>query len=224
MKICGIIAAGGTSQRFGANKLELELSGKSVLAWSQTLLLTHPQVSYVVTVSSEIELAQKIGIKSEFMGYAKAGATRQESVRNALMKLPESDIVLIHDGARPFATARMIDELIKCSTEAACVIPVIPCTSAIKISEMNVVTGHVKGKYMLAQTPQLVWTDPLRLAFDRFGDRLDEFPDESSMMSELGVHVKTIPGASANIKITTPDDEVVAKAIAGSLFRQAQRE
>jgi 2-C-methyl-D-erythritol 4-phosphate cytidylyltransferase len=44
------------------------------------------------------------------------------------------------------------------------------------------------------------------------------------MMSELGVHVKTIPGASAHIKITTPDDEVVAKAIAGSLFRQAQRE
>lgn len=219
MKVCGIIAAGGSSQRFGANKLALEIAGKTVLEWSQYLLLSHPKVTHVITASNDVEEAQKLGMKSEHLVYIKGGNTRQESIRNAFMQLPDCDVVLVHDGARPFASARMIDELLLKSTEAACVIPVIPCTSALKTSNMDTIERHIGGKYVLAQTPQLVWYEPMKLAFEKFASRLEDFPDESSMIAELGTHVKLVPGSSSNIKITTKDDETLARALANYLFR-----
>lgn len=222
MKVCGIIAAGGSSQRFGTDKLALEIAGKTVLEWSQYLLLSHPKISHVITASNDVDEAQKIGMKSEHLTYTKGGNTRQESIRNAFLELPECDIVLVHDGARPFASARMVDELLLKSTEAACVIPVIPCTSALKTAEMDTIDRHISGKYVLAQTPQLVWREPMKLAFEKFGSRLGDFPDESSMIAELGAHVKLIPGSSSNIKITTRDDETLARALAAYLFKPAR--
>ena len=189
------------------------------MSWSQKLLLTHPKVSHVVTVALDIDYAQKIGLKSEFMTYVKGGQIRQESIRNGFLAMPECDIVLVHDGARPFASIKIVDQLIERASEAACLIPVISNTSALKSVESGVVTGHQNGKYMLAQTPQLVWYQPLKLAFEKFSDRLDQFPDESSMIAELGLHVVTVAGSPANIKITHPDDETVARALASVLLQ-----
>lgn len=219
MRIGAIIAAGGTSQRFGTDKLAIVLNGKSVLAWSQNAILKHPKVEKVVTVCSNVDYYSKIGMKSQSMSYVQGGSVRQESVNNGLKMLEGFDVILVHDGARPFLSQRIIDDLIEAADQAACVIPVIPCTSALKSVQSGFVTQHVNQKYMLAQTPQLVWSEPLRLTFERFGDKLGDFPDESSMIAELGLHVKTVPGSSANIKITNPDDEVIARALSMELLR-----
>lgn len=219
MKIGAIIAAGGTSQRFGTDKLALVLNGKSVLAWSQNALLKHEKIENVVTVCSDVEYYSKIGIKSQYMSYVPGGAVRQESVKQGFGMLDDCDVVLVHDGARPFLSQGIIDNLLECANEAACVIPVIPCNSALKNVKSGFVTDHENKKFMMAQTPQLVWCEPLRLAFEKFGDKLADFPDESSMISELGLHVKAIPGSSANIKITNPDDDVIARALSMELLR-----
>ncbi|NTU61084.1 MAG: 2-C-methyl-D-erythritol 4-phosphate cytidylyltransferase [Caldiserica bacterium] len=219
MRIGAIIAAGGTSHRFGTDKLAIVLNGKSVLAWSQNAILKHQKVEKVVTVCSDVEYYSKIGMKSQSMSYIPGGSVREESVNNGLKMLEGFDVILVHDGARPFLSQRIIDDLIESADQAACVIPVIPCTSALKSVQSGFVTQHVNQKYMLAQTPQLVWSEPLRLTFERFGDKLGDFPDESSMIAELGLHVKTVPGSSANIKITNPDDEVIARALSMELLR-----
>lgn len=219
MKIGAIVAAGGASQRFGTDKLALILNGKSVLAWSQNALLKHEKIEKVVTVCSDVEYYSKIGIKSQYMSYVLGGTVREQSVKNGFELLKDFDIVLVHDGARPFLNQRIIDNLLECANEAACVIPTIPCTSALKNVSSGIVTEHENKKFMMAQTPQLVWCEPLSLAFEKFGDRLSDFPDESSMISELGLHVKVIPGSSANIKITNPDDETIARALSMELLR-----
>jgi 2-C-methyl-D-erythritol 4-phosphate cytidylyltransferase len=219
MKIGAIIAAGGSSQRFGSDKLSLELNGRSVLAWSQKAMLENNHIERCVTVCSDIEYYKKIGIESSYMSYQKGGSVREESVFNGLTLLLDYDIVLVHDAARPFVSQRIIDELIANSNQAACVIPVVPCTSAIKTQNMGFITDNLAGKYILAQTPQLVWVKPLKIAMEKNKGSLESFPDESSLIASMGLHIKSVPGSSANIKITNPDDEVIAKALANQLFR-----
>ena len=219
MRIGGIVAAAGSSQRFGVDKLALELSGKSVLAWSQNALLKHEKIEKVVTVCSDVEYYSKIGEKSQYISYILGGDVREQSVKKGFELLKDFDIVLVHDGARPFLSQRIIDDLIDNAKQAACIIPTIPCTSALKNVSSGIVTEHENRKFMMAQTPQLVWCEPLKLAFDKFENKLSEFPDESSMISALGLHVKTVPGSSANIKITNPDDETIARALSMELLR-----
>jgi 2-C-methyl-D-erythritol 4-phosphate cytidylyltransferase len=182
-------------------------------------MLKHPKVEKVVTVCSDVDYYSKIGMKSQSMSYVQGGSVREESVNIGLKMLEGFDVVLVHDGARPFLSQRIVDDLIESADQAACVIPVIPCTSALKSVQLGFVTQNVNLKFVMAQTPQLVWSEPLRLAFDKFGDKLGDFSDESSMIAELGLHVKIVPGSSANIKITNPDDEVIARALSMELLR-----
>lgn len=222
MKIGAIIAAGGSSQRFGTDKLALMLSGRSVLEWSQKAIIEHGRIEFCVTVCSDLDYYKKLGLRSDYIAYVKGGATRAESVKNGLEKLQDFDIVLVHDAARPFLCNSIIDDLIEHANQSTCIVPVIPSTSAIKRSDMGFIIDHVNGKYVLAQTPQLVWVEPLKIAMDKNKGSLGSFPDESSLISSIGLHVKTISGSSANIKITNPDDEVVAKALASYLFKTVQ--
>lgn len=224
MRIGAIVAAGGNSQRFGSDKLAMVLSNRSVLEWSQKAVLEIDKVEKCVTVCSDLDNYKKLGIKSDYMTYEKGGPTREESVRNGLQHFTDFDVVLVHDGARPFVSRRIIEDLIDNANLAACVIPIVPCTSAVKSSEMGFISDHVSGKFVLAQTPQLVWVKPLLYAMDKNKGSLGSFPDESSLVSSVGLHVKAIPGSSVNIKITSPDDEMMAKALASVLFNSAKQQ
>jgi 2-C-methyl-D-erythritol 4-phosphate cytidylyltransferase len=219
MMICAIIAAGGNSTRFGDDKLELRLKDKPVLAWSVKLLSTHPQVQEVVVACADIEKTKKLlhGHTGSNVSFVEGGDCRQKSVLNALKSLPDCDVVLIHDGARPFASSDIIDKLISEAKGYSCMIPVIPCTSAVKIIAGNEVSAHHMGKFNLAQTPQLVWREPLAFAMEKYASRLQDFPDESSLVAEAGFHVGTVHGSPFNIKITYPDDLSLAQAIVAYL-------
>lgn len=215
MKICAIVAAGGTSQRFGDDKLEVQLKDKPVLAWSVKLLSTHPQVSHVVVACGDIEKSKKLlhGYISSNVSFVLGGNCREQSVYNTLKSIPDSDAVLVHDAARPFASTELVDKLIAEAKSYSCVIPLIPCSSALKIVSNNEVCEHLAGKHHLAQTPQLVWREPLNHAMDKFADSLQDFPDESSLVSEAGFHVGFVHGSPFNIKITYPEDLSLANAI-----------
>lgn len=219
MKICAIVAAGGSSQRFGDDKLEVQLKDKPVLAWSVRLLSAHPQISQVVVACGDIVKAKKLlhGHTSSNVSFVLGGSCREQSVYNALKSIPDCDAVLVHDAARPFASAELVDKLIAEAKSYSCVIPVIPSSSAIKIVSNNEVCEHLAGKHHLAQTPQLVWREPLTHAMDKFADRLQDFPDESSLVAEVGFHVGFVHGSPFNIKITFPEDLSLANAIVAFL-------
>lgn len=219
MKICAIIAAGGSSQRFGDDKLEIRLKDKPVLAWSARLLSMHPKVSDVTVACSDIEKTKKLlaGHTGSNVSFVSGADCREQSVYNALKSLPNCDVVLVHDGARPFASADIVDKLISEAKGYSCVVPLIPCTSAVKVTTGNQVSAHHKGKLHLAQTPQLVWREPLTHAMEKFEGSLQEFPDEASLVAEAGFHVGFVPGSVFNIKITYPEDLSLAQAIVAHL-------
>ncbi len=218
MKIAGIIAAGGSSQRFGRDKLSIELDGKPVLAWSTSLLSLHKDIDFVIVATDDQKNAEKLlsGYTGSNIKFSKAGESRQETIKNAVELIPEDyEIVLIHDGARPYATTEMVDSLLSRKEEAGCVIPVLPISGAIKqIGKDSRITKNIsENSYYLSQTPQLVYLKPLRFALKKYARTLNKFRDTAGLMSEFGISVLTIKGSPENIKITYPDDLKLAQKI-----------
>lgn len=212
MKISCIIAAGGSSTRFGSDKLEVDLGGKPVLAWSVAAMANHPDVLEVVVACSDPEKSKKLvyGHAPSSIKFVRGGDCREESVKKAFEAIGSCDAVLVHDAARPFINQEIIDKVIGRAKEAACVIPVVPLVGALKTVKGEFLEKSISGAYHIAQTPQLVWEKPLEFVFDRYKNRLADFPDESAMVSEYGLTVATVSGSAFNLKITSPEDVKIA--------------
>jgi len=222
MKVCAIVAASGSSTRFGSDKLEIVINDKPILAWSVVLLARNKDISEVVVATSDINKAKRLteGYVSSNVNFIIGGAHREESVKIAFETLPSCDVVLVHDGARPFANDEIIKRLLSEAKSSACVIPVVPASSAVKRIDKNNVVENLQGHLHLAQTPQLVWSEPLRFAFKKYFDRLSDFNDEASLIAAMGLSVATVPGFVTNIKVTTQDDLFLAKAIAEKFYKR----
>jgi len=222
MKICAIVAASGSSTRFGCDKLEIVINDKPMLAWSVALLAKNKDIFEVVVATSDINKAKRLteGHIPTNVKFVMGGACREESVKNAFETLPPCDVVLVHDGARPFANDEIIKRLFSEAKTSACVIPVILASSAVKRVVKDNVIENLQGNFHLAQTPQLVWSEPLKFAFKKYFDRLSDFNDEASIIAAMGLSVVTVPGFGTNIKVTTQDDLFLAKAIAEKLYKR----
>ncbi len=141
---------------------------------------------------------------------APGGERRQDSVCNGLLALPqECDAVLVHDSARPFASAPLmlrVAEALKAGAHA--VIPGIPVTDTIKSvsSEGVVVQTHERSALRAVQTPQGFSRAPLEAAHARARAEGWEVTDDAALMERCGAPVLVVPGEEANRKITTPED------------------
>lgn len=219
MKIAGIVAAGGSSSRFGSDKLSLKFSGKSVLAWSTSLLSLHQSVDFVVVATGDHKHAKKqiSGLTASNVEFSEPGMSRAETVLKAIQMIPEEyDAVFVHDGARPFATPKMIDLILSKKNEAGCIVPILPINGAVKkIGLDQRVSENLDNKLFVTQTPQFAYLKPLRFAYEKFRGNISNFRDTAHIMSEFGVSVLTVPGERTNIKITHQGDVSLANAIAG---------
>lgn len=213
-----IILGGGSGQRMGAkcNKVLLPIAGKSMIARSVEAFL--PLVEQVVVVSREedmpvmaSELAQN-GLEALIVS---GGATRQESVWRGLQALSgQCGGVLVHDGARCLVTADVIQRCMvsveKCGTGVAAV----PVTDTIKtVSNANIALDTPNRASLRAvQTPQGFKVDLLRRAHEQA--QRDGFlgTDDASLVERLGVPVQLTAGSRRNIKLTTPEDLLMAEA------------
>ena len=152
----------------------------------------------------------------------KGGITRFHSVKNALEKVPEGAVVAVHDGVRPLVTAELVRDMFeKAETEHA-VIPVIPCIDTIKVLEKKgeflvPIPGASVDRSVLfgAQTPQVFHSELLKDAYSQAYDT--SFTDDASVVEKYGKSLSYIIGERLNIKITTQDDLILARAIL-SLF------
>src|SRR5688572_28815436 len=153
---------------------------------------------------------------------APGGATRQASVRAGLAALAaqKPDIVLVHDAARPFASAALVSRAIAAVHATGAAIPALPITDTIKrAGEDNcVVETLARENLRLVQTPQA-------FDFQMLGDAhakaeragRDDFPDDAALAEWTGLRVSLFEGEPGNIKLTTPDDFVRAEMIAGGI-------
>lgn len=163
------------------------------------------------------QLAGDLGLPCRFVA---GGARRQDSVRHGLDALPEeADVVLIHDAARPFASAvlagRVLDGL---QSGAVGVIPVIPVTDTIKVVQDGVVRMTPNRASLAAvQTPQGFAVSVLRAAHYRASTEGWNVTDDAMLLERCGHEVRTVPGEEGNIKITRAEDLSMLERVSPSV-------
>lgn len=218
-----IIAAAGMSNRMGSkiNKQFIAIDNKPILAHTVDKFEKCDYIDEIILVSKEEEvdycrkeIVKKYGFK-KVVSIIKGGKERQDSIYNGLLAVNEkSDIVLTHDGARPFVKIESIEEGIKGVIEyGACVIGV-PVKDTIKVVDPSNEVHHTPKRSLLwaAQTPQCFWIDLLKKGYEMAIEENIMGTDDSSLVEKTGHKIKMIMGSYDNIKITTPEDLIVAES------------
>ncbi len=213
MKINVIIAAGGSSVRYGKNKLFEPLASSNIIMETIKKFVYHEQISrIVVAIKSENvdEMLQfqdfyNIDTSNKKIRYAQNGSTRTESIANALQTVEEDcDIILVHDGARPFVSHELIENIIDATKKNG---SAIPCTDLID-SIINISAtpkSQCRSNFKCVQTPQGFDAKKLKLAYQK--REHNNFTDDFSLFETyFGSETEIVEGDKINIKITLPSD------------------
>jgi 2-C-methyl-D-erythritol 4-phosphate cytidylyltransferase len=207
-----IIPAGGSSSRFGANKLTQVLAGQSVLWRSVTAFASRKDVPLVVVAGPTHIDAAKVRC-------VPGGRCRAESVRNALAAVPpEIEWVAVHDAARPLVSQGLIDSVLTTAIEQnAAAAPATPVALTIKQAKAplpaKVQKTVPRDELWAMQTPQIMPRRDLADAFARCPIALEEITDDVQLLELAGRPVWLVEGDDRNIKITRPIDLAIAEML-----------
>ncbi len=223
-----IVLAGGSSRRMGpgVDKLMLIARGKSLLAHTLIAFQSCPDVDEIILVShsDRIETYRRLSIEhgiTKLRSLVPGGTERQDSVWCGLQAVSkESDIVLIHDGARALVTPKIITECVKAARSKGAAIPATPVKDTIKQADHQTSDAFVpitatldRSRLWAAQTPQTFRTDLIRLAYEPLIRAKDIVTDDAAAAERAGHHVFLVPSDPLNLKVTTPEDLILAEAI-----------
>lgn len=222
MDIYLITTAGGSGTRMGAGmpKQFLELDGRSVLQLTLERLGEALPDARIVTVlpGEQIEVWKKLCYKARFdcrQTLVAGGFTRFHSVKNALEKVPDGALVGVHDGVRPLISPAFVRRLAEEAAEFGSAVPVMPCVETMKLLDPETMTpcgGYAdRSRLFGIQTPQFFRSEILKAAYRQPFNTA--FTDDSSVVEASGASVHYCPGERFNIKLTTPDDMVLARAL-----------
>lgn len=222
-KVSVVIAAAGLSSRMKTkvNKQFLNINSKPVLAHTLEAFSNCEEVDEIVLVTQEIELenCKKNIVEKYSIGKIKeiviGGATREESVYNGLKKVSaDTDIIISHDGARPFIKENHIIESIRVALDTGACILGVPVKDTIKVVEAGSVERTPKRDRLWAiQTPQTFKKNIIIEAYENAKRLGLSGTDDSSLVEYMGLDVKIIMGDYNNIKITTLEDMLIANSI-----------
>ncbi|MGD6782151.1 2-C-methyl-D-erythritol 4-phosphate cytidylyltransferase [Sutcliffiella horikoshii] len=215
-----VLAAGqGKRMKAGKNKQFIELEGKPVIIHTLSVFEADPWCSEIKLVINEKEKdifkellhqypVQKI--KEMVIG----GEERQDSVYNGLTSLQSAEIVLVHDGARPFISQEVIHNLVEKASKEGAAIVGVPVKDTIKrVSKAGVVEQTVERSSLWSiQTPQAFRYPILKEAHDKAKTENYLGTDEASLVERIHVPVHIVQGEYENFKLTTPEDLILAKA------------
>ncbi|HVQ15084.1 MAG TPA: 2-C-methyl-D-erythritol 4-phosphate cytidylyltransferase [Vicinamibacterales bacterium] len=242
MNVTAIIAAGGRGQRFGGGVLKqlVGVGGRPILERAVTAFLSHPAIHEVIVALPAELLADPpayLCAAPKPCRLVAGGVRRQDSVRQAFQVASErSDLIVIHDAARPFASADLIARTIEAAAEGGAALAAVTARDTVKRgalaagrsgpdgvdAQLLVVAETLpRDSIYLAQTPQAFRRDVLRDGL-ALGEAGADATDEATLAERAGHTVRLVEGEATNIKITTPGDLLVAEAIArGSPERAA---
>ncbi|HET7035930.1 MAG TPA: 2-C-methyl-D-erythritol 4-phosphate cytidylyltransferase [Thermomicrobiaceae bacterium] len=215
---CGaVVPAAGSSRRMGSIDKVLEpVAGRPSLLWVLAALAASPRIAEVIVVVAQPkEAAVRALLAGERWPWplvvCRGGATRQESVAAGVARLePASELVLIHDAARPLVSAALIEDGIACAELTGAAVAAIPVSDTIKRvgPDDQVLATLERRELYAAQTPQVFRRDWLETAYLR--RQPGEATDEASLLEQAGFPVQVYPGDPANLKLTRPIDLLVA--------------
>ena len=227
MKVFALVAAAGSGVRMASGRDDkpfMDLAGRPLVAYSLAAFENSAIVDSVVLVVKENHLdhARRLVKDSGFKKVAAitaGGDTRTRSVENGLAAIDaaEGDIVLVHDGARPFLSESIIKAAALAAGKYGAAVVGVPCTATIKeVGLSGAIAGTPDRKKMWeAQTPQAFRYGILKKAYGLAGST--DATDDSALVERMGQEVRMIEGAGNNIKITCQDDIAVAGAILENL-------
>ena len=210
-----IIPAAGQGKRMGAahNKLLLPLGDKTILAHTLNCFQKHPQIRHIYLVIAQQDRNMLEPVIREFIDsvtLVEGGVERQDSVYNALQIIqsqsPIPDWILVHDGARPFCSASLINRVLKKCQEGQAVIPVLPVRDTIRRMIAGKAEVLNRAELFATQTPQGF---PTRLLIDANQQARQghwQVTDDASLLERMGIPIVSVEGEEVNLKITTPLD------------------
>ena len=218
-----VIVASGTGTRMNSSmpKQFIEVLGKPVLVWTIECFEKSNLIDEIVLVVPNDYLAYTSQAIVDTYGFKKirkitgGGETRQESVLAGLAACPRSlDKVAIHDGVRPIVRQSLIEEVFETASETNGAIPAVKVKETVKIVDQDMYAKTLpRDNIYLAQTPQVFSYPTIFDIHKQAAETEFEASDDAMLAEHFGHKVKIINGYYDNIKITTPEDLVLAKEI-----------
>ncbi len=224
MKVIALIPAAGMGKRMGAdmNKQYLLLGEKPILAHTISVFESAPFVEdiYLIVPKAEAsycreQVVDRYGF-AKVRGILNGGAERQNSVLNGLrgaMDVEDDDVVLIHDGVRPFVPVKVLERAVETAVAQEGALVAVPVKDTVKVVTDGVVRETPPRENLwLAQTPQAFRYGVIRAAHEMAEAEGFVGTDDASLVERLGKEVHVVLGDYRNIKITTPEDLILAEA------------
>jgi 2-C-methyl-D-erythritol 4-phosphate cytidylyltransferase len=220
-----IVSAGASTRMAGVDKTLVELAGIPVIARTVDVFERCEAVGFVVLVVARLDLSAIADLAREFewkkvLHVRLGGQRRQDSVRLGLRALPDCDWVVVHDGARPLVTPKVIENGLLTAFATGAATAAVPVVDTIKVvtDDGHVVETVDRRTIAAIQTPQIFRRDLLQAAHDEIAD---DVTDDSSMLEFQGVPVEVFMGDRTNIKVTTPEDLIIAEALIAARERDS---
>lgn len=196
------------------SKLLLKINGKTVLERSVNAFLNISDVDEVIVVAKEKDIPAFSDILTdERVSFVVGGDTRQQSVMNAVDVIDDCELIIIHDGARPLIKSEDIVNTIRAAKENKAAAVGVFVKDTVKVVDKNgfVVSTPDRSTLFAVQTPQIFDFELYRNAAQNAREKGLDFTDDCQLVESFNQKVKTVVGSYSNIKITTPDDIVLAE-------------
>ena len=215
-----VVVAAGSSTRMGEDKLGMQLIERSVLAETLCTLNASDTIDEIIVVTKQEKLEQ-IDTLRKVYGLTKltkavlGGATRTESaLRGAVEASEQAKIIAIHDAARPLVTEEIIADAVHQAVIYLAAAPAVPVKDTLKSAAGGMVTGTPDRDALFAvQTPQAFHADIIKAALTKAVQSGAQYTDDCAAAEAIGVKARLSLGSDENIKITTPVDLEIARAI-----------
>ncbi|MBN2057656.1 MAG: 2-C-methyl-D-erythritol 4-phosphate cytidylyltransferase [Candidatus Saganbacteria bacterium] len=222
MRTAAIITAGGSGKRMGRPKQFLDITGQPMLWRTAAVFEACGIINEIIVVvnQEDVEKVKAFGLK-KIKAVVAGGLKRQDSVANGLRAVAQDmDLVAIHDGARPFIEQEIIERAVKEAAVHGAVVVGVPVVDTIKMTndECRMSNGGAiinktvdRSRLWAAQTPQVFKKDIILRAYSAGSS--NDVTDDAMLVEKMGVKVKMVMGSYNNIKITSPADLKLARAI-----------
>lgn len=222
MRVAAVIAAGGSGARMGGGgprKQYLELAGEPVLLRALRPILAHPDVEWVVVALPPGDADDPPFPFPDGVSLVEGGTERGDSVGRALDAVPEeADVVLIHDGARPLLTAALVERTLRAAAGGTGAVAAVPVSDTLKRARSDGrITGTVERRDLWrAQTPQAFPRSMIVDAYRRAREEGVRATDDAALVERYGGGVMVVEGDVRNLKVTHPEDLVLAELLLGA--------
>ena len=221
LSCAAVVLGAGNAQRMGFDKMTAMLDGQPVLVRAINAFEQSPLIEEIVVVTKEERLEEvaelcKTYNLSKVSSVVMGGKTRTESALAGVMALKKDcRLTAIHDGARPFVSKQLIEDCIRRASIQYAAIPVVKSTDTLRAVDENgsLIGTYDRDRVVRVQTPQIFLSEIIKGALSDAVQKGMTFTDDASAVERMGVRIQAVEGDEENIKLTTPQDMLIAQGI-----------